>query len=106
MENYPRNLTEFEARFSSDEGCRDYLFQMRWPDGFRCPACGHDGAWPVRKVWFECCRCGRRTSVTAGTVFQASRKPLTLWFRAIWYVTSQKTGASALGLQRVLGLGS
>lgn len=106
MENYPRNLIEFEARFSSDERCRDYLFQTRWPDGFRCPACGYDRAWPVRRVWFECCRCGRQTSVTAGTVLQDSRKPLTLWFRAIWYVTSQKTGTSALGLQRVLGLGS
>ena len=79
---------------------------MRWPDGFCCPQCGHDRAWPVRKVWFECAGCGRQTSVTAGTVFQDSRKPLTLWFRAIWYVTSQKTGTSALGLQRVLGLGS
>ncbi len=106
MKNYPRNLTEFEARFSSDEGCRDYLFQTRWPDGFRCPECSYERAWPVRKVWFECVRCGRQTSVTAGTVFQDSRKPLTLWFRAIWYVTSQKTGTSALGLQRVLGLGS
>ena len=106
MEDYPRNLTELEARFSTEEECRDYLFQMRWPDGFCCPQCGHDRAWPVRKVWFECAGCGRQTSVTAGTVFQDSRKPLTLWFRAIWYVTSQKTGTSALGLQRVLGLGS
>ena len=57
-----------------------------------------------------CCRsaprCGRQTSVTAGTIFQDTRKPLTTWFRAMWWVTSQKTGASALGLQRVLGLGS
>ena len=97
MENYPRNLSAFETRFSSDEGCRDYLFQTRWPDGFRCPECGYDRAWPVRKVWFECARCGHQTSLTAGAVFEDSRKPLTLWFRAIGYVTSQKTGASALG---------
>ena len=60
----------------------------------------------MRKVWFECARCGRQTSVTSGTIFQDTRKPLRLWFRAIWHVTSQKNGVSALGLQRVLGLGS
>jgi len=60
----------------------------------------------VRKVWLECARCGRQTSVTAGTIFQDTRKPLRLWFRAIWHITSQKNGTSALGLQRVLGLGS
>ncbi len=106
MEDYPRDLLEFESRFSSEEDCRDYLFALRWPDGFRCPGCGHERAWAVRKVWLECARCGRQTSVTAGTIFQDTRKPLRLWFRAMWQVTSQKNGTSALGLQRVLGLGS
>ena len=106
MEDYPRDLLEFESRFASEEACRDYLFALRWPDGFRCPSCGHERAWPVRKVWFECARCGRQTSVTAGTIFQDTRKPLRLWFRAMWHVVSQKNGVSALGLQRVLGLGS
>ena len=106
MEDYPRDLLEFEVRFASEEACRDYLSALRWPEGFRCPGCGHERAWPVRKVWFECARCGRQTSVTSGTIFQDTRKPLRLWFRAIWHVTSQKNGVSALGLQRVLGLGS
>ncbi len=106
MEDYPRDLLEFEIRFASEEACRDYLSALRWPEGFRCPGCGHERAWPVRKVWFECARCGRQTSVTSGTIFQDTRKPLRLWFRAIWHVTSQKNGVSALGLQRVLGLGS
>lgn len=105
MEDYPRDLAEFEARLATEEACRDYLYQMRWPDGFRCPNCGHGQAWPVRKV-FECARCARQTSVTAGTIFQDSRQPLRLWFRAMWRVTTQKNGASALGLQRVLGLRS
>ena len=103
MEDYPRDLLEFEVRFASEEACRDYLSALRWPEGFRCPGCGHERAWPVRKVWFECARCGRQTSVTSGTIFQDTRKPLRLWFRAIWHVTSQKNGVSALGLQRVLG---
>lgn len=106
MEDYPRTLMEFEARFSTEEACREYLFKLRWPAGFACPSCGGRKAWRVRNNWWECSACGQQTSVTAGTVFQDTRKPLATWFRAMWYVTSQKNGASALGLQRVLGLGS
>lgn len=104
MEEYPRNLTEFDAEFGSEEACRDYLFRLRWPDGFQCPRCGHGKYWPVREVLLQCCDCGCQTSVTAGTVFQDTRTPLRLWFQAMWWVTTQKNGASALGLQRVLGL--
>ena len=106
MQGYPRTLVEFEEAFATDAACRDYLFGLRWPDGFRCPRCQHGKAWPVGQVLFECAGCGYQASVTAGTIFQDTHKPLTLWFRAIWWVTSQKTGASALGLQRILGLGS
>ena len=99
-------MSELEARFSSEEACRAYLLQVRWPEGFRCPRCGGGKAWPFRSVRLECGDCGHQTSVTAGTIFQDTRKPLVQWFRAMWWVTSQKNGASALGLQRVLGLGS
>src|SRR5260370_135020 len=70
MEDYPRTLQEFEARFSTDEGCREYLFQVRWPGGFRCPRCGVGKAWGVRATLFQCTSCDYQTSVTAGTVFQ------------------------------------
>ena len=106
MEDYPRTLGDLEARFSSEEACRAYLFDLRWPDGFRCPRCGHAKAWPVARVRFQCASCGHQASVIAGTIFQDTHKPLAMWFRVIWLVTSQKTGASALNLQRVLGLGS
>ena len=106
MEDYPRNLIELEARFSSEAACREYLVRLRWPDGFRCPRCGGAKGWPLRSVLLECGHCGYQTSVTAGTIFQDTRKPLALWFRTMWWVTSQKNGASALGLQRALGLGS
>lgn len=106
MEDYPATLLEFEARFTTEASCRDYLFQLRWPDGFQCPRCGHPKAWPIGGVLFQCAECAYKTSVTAGTIFQDTHQPLTLWFRAMWWVTSQKNGASALGLQRVLGLGS
>jgi transposase-like protein len=104
-EEYPRNLTELEANFGTEEACRAYLARLRWPAGFRCPRCGLGKAWPVRDLW-ECAGCGCQTSVIAGTIFQDTRTPLPVWFRAMWWVTTQKNGASALGLQRVLGLKS
>ena len=106
MEDYPRNRAEFEARFSTETACREYLVKLRWPDGFRCSRCGGRKSWPVRRILLQCAGCGHQSSVTAGTIFQDTRKPLTLWFRAMWAVTSQKNGASAIGIQRELGLGS
>lgn len=106
MEEYPRNVTELETNFATEEDCRAYLARLRWPDGFRCWRCGGGKSWPVRGVLFQCAGCGLQTSVTAGTVFQDTRTPLPVWFRAMWWVTTQKNGASALGLQRVLGLKS
>ena len=106
MEDYPRTILEFEARFASEEACREYWASLRWPEGFRCPACGHAEGWRTARALFHCAQCGHQASVTAGTIFQDTHKPLRLWFRAMWYVTSQKSGVSALGLQRVLGLGS
>lgn len=97
---------ELEKRFSTEDACRDYLFQLRWPDGFYCPRCGHGKAWPVSALLFQCANCDYQVSVTAGTIFQSTHKPLTVWFRAIWWVVAQKHGASALGLQKLLGLGS
>lgn len=107
MDDFPKELAEFERRFSTDAACRAYLLQLRWPDGFRCPRCGQAKGWPVRdRGLMQCTACGRQTSVTAGTIFQDLRTPLPVWFRAMWAVTSQKTGISALGLQRELGLRS
>jgi transposase-like protein len=106
VEDYPRTLGEFERRFATADACRAYLVQLRWPDGFHCPQCGGAKAWPVRVVLLQCAACGRQTSVTAGTILQDTRTPLPTWFRAMWWITSQRTGASAKGLQQVLGLGS
>ena len=106
MEDYPTTLIELERRFSTEEQCREYLFQLRWAEGFRCPVCGNNDAWKLKDDMFKCTACMHKTSVIAGTVFEGTRKSLVLWFRAIWWITSQKNGASALGLQRILGLGS
>lgn len=106
MESYPQDQQAFEALVASEDACRAYLASIRWPTGFVCPACGSLQAWSLDTGRCECRQCGRQTSVTAGTLFQDTRYPLRTWFQAIWYVTGQKYGASALGVQRLLGLGS
>ena len=97
---------ELERRFATDEACREYLAQLRWPRDFSCTVCGATKAWATRRGLRMCATCGHQMSVTAGTIFQDTRIPLPTWFRAIWWVTNQKTGVSALGLQRALGLRS
>lgn len=106
VEDYPRTLPEFEARFATEEACLRYLESLRWPQGFVCPSCGGAGGWRSARGLWECRACGRQTSVTAGTVLHGSRMPTTKWFAAMWHITAQKYGANALGLQRILGLGS
>jgi len=103
MENYPMDVIEFERQFSTEEACLQYLAQLRWPEGYRCPRCQHRKAWLTKRSLFHCAACGYETSVIAGTIFQDTRKPLQLWFQAIWHIVGQKNGVSAKGLQRVLG---
>ena len=105
-EDYPKTILELERRFATDEACREYLFQLRWPDGFVCPRCQAGSAWSASRGRLVCRECRHQTSVTAGTIFQDTRTPLPVWFRAIWYVTSQKNGTSASSIQRILGLRS
>jgi len=98
---------EFEQRFVTEALCRQYLAQLRWPEGFQCPLCNAIGrGWQTARGLMICLHCGHETSVTAGTLFHRSHLPLRAWFRAMWWITNQKQGISALGLQRLLGLGS
>ena len=96
-----------DERFRDDAACREYIRRLRWPQGFTCPHCGEAGEpWMMAGGWLRCQACRKQTSLTAGTIFEGTRKPLRMWFLAMWFVTSQKNGVSALGLQRELGLGS
>lgn len=105
--DYPQNFKEFEKFFADEAACRKYLFRLRWPEGFECPQCGGTlSAWVTARGYLHCRSCQGETSLTAGTVFERTRNPLKTWFLAMWYVTSQKNGSSALGLQRMLGFGS
>ncbi len=104
--HYPTSTGEVLAWFSTDADCLDYLEWLRWPDGFVCPRCGHDGGWRLADERFWCAACGGRTSVTAGTIFDRTRTPLTVWFMACWLFATQKDGVSAQSLQRTLEIGS
>ena len=105
--DYPRTFDEMDRRFRDAAACREYMQGVRWPDGFTCAKCGvADDPWMMSRGRLRCRACGWETSLTAGTIFQDTRKPLRAWFLAMWFVTSQKNGVSALDLQRELGLGS
>ena len=99
-------MGEFQAWFRTDADCRDYLEWLRWPAGFVCLACGQDEGWRLADARFKCSGCGGRTSVTAGTIFDRTRTPLTVWFTACWLFASGKDGISALSLKRTLEIGS
>jgi transposase-like protein len=104
MGHYPTTMLEFENKFATEEACREFLYQLRWPEGFICPRCGHRKAWSTKRKQARCSHCDFQVSITAGTIFQDSRIPLRVWFRAIWHIVIQKQGVSAMGLKRVLGL--
>jgi transposase-like protein len=103
----PGDLLRFRQRFASETACRELLHRWRWPEGFRCPRCRHpDAGWHATRRLYQCRKCRRQTSLTAGTLFHGSRKPLSTWFMALWLFGSSKRGISALELQRQLGLES
>ena len=104
--HYPRSIGELRSWFVTDADCADYLEWMRWADGFVCPECGEQGGWRLGDGRFRCAACRSCTSVTAGTIFDRTRTPLTVWFSACWLFASQKNGVSALSLQRALEIGS
>ncbi len=96
---------DFRERFPDDAACLDYLADSRWPEGFRCPACGGRRAWVLeRRHPWECAECHRQTSITAGTVMHGTRTPLRLWFWAAYLVATHTPGIPAVQLQRRLGI--
>jgi transposase-like protein len=107
MDYYPRTAVEMRDWFPTEDACLAYLKSIRWPNGITCPVCDATKVWKKKKPpFYRCAHCNHDFSVTSGTLFAATHKPLRIWFEAIWYVTEQKSGVSALGLMRVLGLGS
>ncbi len=106
MEEYPKNMIEFQDCFNTEEKCIKYIEKIRWPKGFVCPKCNYNQCWYKKRGIYQCSNCFYESSITAGTIFQDTKKPLRLWFQAMWHISIQKYGTNALGMQRVLGFGS
>ena len=106
-QDLPGDLPGFLERFGTNDQCRTYLFEARWPDGFRCVRCAHDRAWAHKaRLIYECVACGKQHSLLAGTIFEQTKTGLARWFLAIYLVTSSKGGISAMELKRQMGFGS
>lgn len=105
-DEFPKNMVEFMERFADEKACREYLVGVRWPQGFVCPSCKSTTGWTTARGTTFCGSCRRQTSPTSGTVFHKSRVGLRPWFLAMWLGCTQRTGLSAKGLQREVGLGS
>jgi transposase-like protein len=103
---YPKNFEEFLDWFSTDDQCIKYLFTIKWPNGFVCPRCEGNDYWETKRKLYHCISCNKQTSITAGTVFEDSRKSLRLWFHVAWVMMAQKTGVSAKNLSETYGFGS
>ena len=108
MDRFPDSLIAFQRMFPHDDACAAWLASVRWPEGFECPRCGHDHGWALRGKahTFECARCHRQTSVTAGTILHGSKLALTVWFWAAYLMATHSNGIAALQLQNQLGIGS
>jgi len=102
----PENQIEFEKMFTTEEQCLDYLKELRFPKGYSCRKCQHNEYWLNNRGIMICKNCKNELSITSGTIFHRSKLPLVVIFRALWWMVAQKNGVSAVGIQRVLGLGS
>jgi len=87
---YPMNVMHFEKEFGTEESCQKYLFNLKFKEGFVCESCGCNEYWITKEYVYICRDCRKHIHLKAGTIFQDSQKPLSLWFRAIWWVTTQK----------------
>jgi len=105
-DDFPKTILEFENRFGTEKDCIEFLANLRWPKGFICPECNHPVGWEARTGLVECASCHCQTSAIAGTAFHGTRKPLRLWFRAMYFMTTQKLGLSAKSFMRMMGFTS
>ena len=105
-EDFPDCEIEFDQRFNTPDACYEYLAQTKWPKGFICESCGHSAYWISSKHIYICRKCEHQYSLTAGTIMNRTRKPITHWFKAMWWFTTRKAGVNAVNLQELLGLGS
>ena len=99
------SLPRFLATYGTEEQCRQVLFKMRWPQGLRCPKCGHKYCYALQShKLYQCRHCRFQASLTQGTIFASTKLPLPTWMLAIYLVTQSKDGISSLNLARIIGV--
>ena len=105
--SFPKTAPEFEKRFATEDDCRAFWIKVRWGGTPTCSRCQSTRLWAMRNdTTFECAECHHQSSLTAGTVLEKTRKPLKLWFRAIFEISTRRKGISGKDLQRLMGFGS
>lgn len=73
------SIHSFIEKYGSEEQCKNYLFALRWPNGFHCPYCGHDHYCQLKsRALYQCNQCHHQTSLVAGTLFEGTKLPLRL----------------------------
>lgn len=105
-DDFPSNQAAFDLCFHTEVACHEYLFKLRWPEGFTCTCCNNFHYWKSNRGLYICTQCEHQHSITAGTIMEGTRKPLLSWFKAMWWFTTRKSGVNAINLQDLLGLGS
>ena len=101
------SIKEFQENYGTVEKCEEWLENFRWPDGFHCPKCNYTHyceVWHQNVKTFQCFNCRTQTTLTSGTIFHASKLPLTTWFLAMYLMTQSKNAIAALELMRILGV--
>ena len=105
-EDFPKSEIEFDLRFLNPSACYDYLFSLKWPNGFVCMKCKNENYWISKRQLYICTTCEHQHSLTAGTIMDSSKKPITYWFKAMWWFTTRRSGVNAVNLKELLGFGS
>jgi transposase-like protein len=105
-EDFPKSEIEFDMRFLNPDACYEYLFSIKWPNGFVCSQCNNQSYWISKRQLYICTACEHQHSLTAGTIMDSSKKPITYWFKAMWWFTTRKSGVNAVNLKELLGFGS
>ena len=105
-DDFPKNEIEFDHRFLNPKACYAYLLKQKWPNGFICKKCGHDKYWISARNLYICTKCQFNHSLIAGTIMDSSKKPITYWFKAMWWFTTRKSGINAVNLKELMGFGS
>ena len=104
--DFPTSEVEFHKRFRTRKACYKYLFQQKWPEGFICQRCGNQHYWLSKRNLYICTECEHQHSLTAGTIMDSSKSPITHWFKAMWWFTTRKSGINAVNLKELMGFGS